>query len=354
MNSRFPVWFLSVAIGLTGLLCVSVGWNAWQSQHSHVFIQKQATRFEELRGTILRLDEVLTMSAQMAAATGEARWEQRYRQFELQLDAAIKEAIRLDPDPRVTGFAQQTDVANLKLVEMENRAFDFVRAGNMIAARAVLFSPAYEEQKQVYADGIRRLLAALTRRLDAANRTEASLARLSLAAAFVGLLLAVAVWVVVMRRLRCWGGELNVAVAERTAALAASELRYRRLFEAAKDGILILDAETGLIVDVNPFLIELLGFSHEEFLGKKVWELGFFKDIIANQDHFAELQAQEYIRYDDKPLETTDGRRIPVEFVSNVYQVNGHKVIQCNIRDISERKQAELALQGSPTKRCQI
>ena len=125
------------------------------------------------------------------------------------------------------------------------------------------------------------------------------------------------------------------------AALLASEVRYRRLFEAAKDGILLLDAETGMVVDVNPFLVQLLGFSHAEFLGKKIWELGFLKDVVASQANFAELQHQSYVRYEDLPLETKAGRQIEVEFVSNVYQVNHHAVIQCNIRDITERKQAE-------------
>jgi PAS domain S-box-containing protein len=123
--------------------------------------------------------------------------------------------------------------------------------------------------------------------------------------------------------------------------LRGSEVRYRRLFEAAKDGVLILDAETGMVVDVNPFLMQLLGLSKDAFLGKKIWELGFFKDIVANYDQFKELQEEEYIRYDDKPLETAEGRRIDVEFVSNVYEVNHHAVIQCNIRDISERKRTE-------------
>jgi PAS domain S-box-containing protein len=123
--------------------------------------------------------------------------------------------------------------------------------------------------------------------------------------------------------------------------LSASEIWYRRLFETAQDGILILDAETGMVVDMNPFLIEMLGYSHEAFLGKKVWELGFFKDIVANQDNFAELQQKGYIRYGDMPLETSDGRQIEVEFVSNLYLVNHQKVIQCNIRDITGRKQAE-------------
>ena len=123
--------------------------------------------------------------------------------------------------------------------------------------------------------------------------------------------------------------------------LSDSELRYRRLFESARDGILILDAETGMVVDVNHFLIEMLGFSREQFISKSIWELGFFKDIIANKASFVELQENKYICYEDKPLETIDRRRIEVEFVSYVYQVGNHQVIQCNIRDISDRKRIE-------------
>jgi len=129
--------------------------------------------------------------------------------------------------------------------------------------------------------------------------------------------------------------------------LEASEVRYRRLFESAKDGILILDCDTGIIVDVNPFLIELLGYSREHFIGKAVWELGPFKDIIPNRNKFLELQRHEYIRYDDLPLETIDGRLVNVEFVSNVYAEGNTRVIQCNIRDITERKEVLKALKES-------
>ncbi len=127
-------------------------------------------------------------------------------------------------------------------------------------------------------------------------------------------------------------------------SLKNSELRYRRLFESAQDGILILNAETGSISDVNPYLIAMLGYSREEFVEKKLWEVGAFKDIEASRSAFLALQKDEFIRYENLPLKTKDGRLVQVEFISNVYLVGDEKVIQCNIRDISDRKRAEAAL----------
>ena len=123
-----------------------------------------------------------------------------------------------------------------------------------------------------------------------------------------------------------------------------SEARYRRLFETSQDGILILDADTGLITDVNPFLEKLLGYPQQEFIGKQLWEIGLFKDIEESKKDFKELQANEYIRYDNLPLQTGDGQRIDVEFISSVYLVDHKRVIQCNIRDISDRRIAALKL----------
>jgi PAS domain S-box-containing protein len=71
-------------------------------------------------------------------------------------------------------------------------------------------------------------------------------------------------------------------------ALRATEIRYRRLFEAAQDGILLLNATTGQIEDVNPFLIRLLGYSYDEFLGKKLWEIGSFKDKALSKEAFGD------------------------------------------------------------------
>jgi PAS domain S-box-containing protein len=124
-------------------------------------------------------------------------------------------------------------------------------------------------------------------------------------------------------------------------ALRLSESRYRRLFETAQDGILLINAQTAQIEDANPFLMRLLDYTHAELLGKKLWEVGAFKDVAQSKDIFLDIQKNGYARYEDLPLKTKSGAGIDVEFVSNLYEVEGTKVIQCNIRDISERKAAE-------------
>ena len=126
-----------------------------------------------------------------------------------------------------------------------------------------------------------------------------------------------------------------------TKKLKESEIRYRRLFETAHDGILILNSKTGQITDVNPFLEKLLGYSKKEFLGKKLWEVGPFRNVKEAKESFKELQKKGYIRYDDLPLETKKGQSVEVEFVSNSYMAGDTFVMQCNIRDITERKKLE-------------
>ncbi|MFA5262731.1 MAG: ATP-binding protein [Opitutaceae bacterium] len=129
--------------------------------------------------------------------------------------------------------------------------------------------------------------------------------------------------------------------------LRNSEIRYRRLFEAAQDGILILDAKTSRIDDANPFVLNMLGYGLDEILGKQLWEIGFFRDRELSEEAFEKLQKEGYIRYENLPLKTKDGRPHEVEFVSNIYEVDRQKVIQCNIRDITDRKLLEAKLQQS-------
>jgi PAS domain S-box-containing protein len=124
-------------------------------------------------------------------------------------------------------------------------------------------------------------------------------------------------------------------------SIRSSEVRYRRLFETAQDAILILDADSGTVTDANPFISRLLGYTRAEFLGKELWEIGLFRDIEASRLAYDELKRTGYIRYDHLPLHTKDGRKAEVEFVSNVYDVDGETVIQCNIRDITDRSRLE-------------
>jgi PAS domain S-box-containing protein/putative nucleotidyltransferase with HDIG domain len=132
-----------------------------------------------------------------------------------------------------------------------------------------------------------------------------------------------------------------MSIKKNKMTLLESELRYRRLFEAAQDGILILDFDTGQIQDANPFVLSLLGFSREELIGKEIWEISSVLDKTIALKAFEIIKDKGYVRYENVPLKTKDGELIQVEFVSNSYYINGDKVIQCNIRDISNRKKLE-------------
>lgn len=132
--------------------------------------------------------------------------------------------------------------------------------------------------------------------------------------------------------------------------LLVSELRYRRLFETAQDGILLVDFDTGMILDVNPYLINMLGYSKEDFLEKHLWEVGVFKDVAASKENFLTLQEKRYVRFEDLPLESKTGNKVDVEFVANAYQVNGTTIIQCNIRNISDRVKIEKLVDETKTR----
>jgi two-component system, sensor histidine kinase and response regulator len=201
-SSRFPTELFAVTLALTLTTFGWVVWNAYASYRDAGAQRTRDLRVGELRGVILRLDEVLTGSARMAAATGDVRWEARYRQFEPELDAAIKETMAAVPGDTAIAGSAETDAANAKLVAMENRAFALVRDRRAEDARAVLFAPAYEEQKAVYADGMTAMLADVRARADRSVRLAKERALLSTAGAAVLLALSFGAWVVVILSLR--------------------------------------------------------------------------------------------------------------------------------------------------------
>lgn len=197
----FPLRTLLVALVFTTLLLSALGWHLWNSYNALQDAQQRNLRLQELTGVIAQLDEVLTMSARMAAATGDLSWEDRYLDFEPKLDAAIKEAERLAPDVYGSDAASQTDVANIKLVNMEHRSFDLVRAGDRDAAALLLFSSEYDAQKEIYSDGNQRLAQSLKANGEAALATAQR--GLVIATLAVGVPLLCSIWLpalVVMNR----------------------------------------------------------------------------------------------------------------------------------------------------------
>lgn len=146
----------------------------------------------------------------------------------------------------------------------------------------------------------------------------------------------------VRRKLAVTAKQLAVTAKEKeevSSKLLTSEKRYRNLFETSKDGILLIDSETEKIINANPHLLGVLGYSLSEIIGKKFWEIGTFRDIEAAKALFKELQTKGSVRYENLPLLTKAGIEIEVEFVSSLYAVGKVKTIQCNIRDITKRKE---------------
>ncbi len=206
---RSPVLFLAAVVLLNCMALLWMGWRAHHYDDSSRVAYERTRRSEELRGIIVYLDEVLTMSARMAAATGDSQWEERYRNYEPKLDAAIKEAIELIPEGHSAKAAAKTDVANIKLVEMENRAFDLVRQGRTDEANVVLFSELYETQKQIYAAGMTEFDAALSDISRAAWKQHRRHVFLEITVGASPIPLMVVGWIVVFRVTRKWEATLK-------------------------------------------------------------------------------------------------------------------------------------------------
>ncbi len=121
-------------------------------------------------------------------------------------------------------------------------------------------------------------------------------------------------------------------------SLSVSEARYRQLFEAVQEGILIMDAETGLITDVNPYLTTLTGYARTHFVDRCIWDITLLKGIVPDCEHFAALQKQNYVRTEHRQVPTANNRMIAVEFISNVHQVGSKRFMQCNIRRLGKEE----------------
>jgi PAS domain S-box-containing protein len=269
-------------------------------------------RLTALSGVIIHLDEVLTMSARMAATTGDSAWETRYHEYEPKLDDAIREARGL-AEVLKNEDVTATDAANAKLVEMEERAFALVRDGRKEDARSILFGSDYEEQKSIYARGMSRLKARL--KLDV-DRAMTDVGDRLLAQTIVIILLAPLLIVtsfLSLRRVGQWRAamiDLNARVVERTEKLTQSEERFRQLVEHVDGVFWMQNLDRSRVIYVSPAYETIWGRTCESLIADPgSWTRAIPEDSRADFDaRIGKASAGEGV-VAEYPIDRPDGTR---------------------------------------------
>ena len=319
-------------------------------------------RVTQLSGIIVHLDEVLTMSARMGAATGDIRWEKRYRKYETELEEAIKEAISMVPEAYEDKAANQTDKANVKLVSMENQAFALARRGKKREARKILFSPDYETQKIIYAKGMQHFTDSLRIKLDAESLELQRKMLHFFVVFFILLPLLIISWIRVIKLIKMWqetllknnhqlvqqsqelkslNSTLDQRVIERTKALQDSESKMRAVFENAGGGIFVLNAETGTILDCNYHAEQLLGCPRQEIIGLNESALISTVEGEKHRTLFRNHAHDDMKTGFDTEIQRKNGKKVPVWVSMKPMKIGNQNHIIGLLMDMTEKKEME-------------
>jgi two-component system CheB/CheR fusion protein len=140
---------------------------------------------------------------------------------------------------------------------------------------------------------------------------------------------------------------LLLAIEDVTERKEAAEIQFRRLFESAKDGFIVIDGKTGQVIDVNPFFLELTRYSRQDIVGQAFWEIPPFRKAEEGRRLVPETTEHGVTQYDAVNLQAQDGRQLIVAMMANRYRVKEQSFIQVNIRDVTQRRQVEDDLRRS-------
>jgi PAS domain S-box-containing protein len=338
--SRLVIKGFVLAFLFTIIILGSLAWYTWRSNRHLKALEAKHFRLLELSGQIIHIDEVLTMSAQMAAHSGELEWEDRYRIYEPQLDKAIKEVIELSPEKFMSDAISQTDVANIKLVAMENSAFDLVRQGEHETAKELLHSPEYIKQKQIYSNGINKIANEIGNREKNRLTKEQQIAFTIIIFLFIAMPLVAFIWLAALLILRRY-----IVERKRTEfTLRMSE----QCFSAIADHSYFWEIwvnPAGRPVWTNPAAQRLTGYSIKELMAMS----DFPEPLICEQDR------QRMDKAFNLALEGNTGNEVQFRLIrkegSIIWAEASWKPIydkenafigyRASIRDITDRKRAE-------------
>jgi len=269
ISQNLPRRIFIIVLTLTSFLLALLGRFSWQSYHQWQVTATKIIKLQELIATIRTSDEILTMSARMAAATGDSRWEERYLESEPELAEAIGEAMKILPDPVLIAALSKTGEANIALVAMEKNSFELLRRRQSALAGALLTSEEYEKQKLIYGDGISEALAYIGAYIDGTLETQQRRALSSFLSALAVILISVGAWILVLRISRQYLSDRNGIEEE----LRQSRIFLDTIFDNLPVIIVIKETEGLRYTGVNRAVEDILGYSRENLLGRDDYTL---------------------------------------------------------------------------------
>ncbi len=343
---------LLVAAGCA-VLWLGLQFDALSEEFHHFW--SHDSRLIVLAGEIVHLDEVLTMSARMAAATGDPAWEVRYRRIEPQLDAAFQEGLRLEPKG-VGDFIALTDAANRRLVALEKNAFERVRAGDRTAAADILAGAEYERLKLAYAEGARELASTLDAHATFVRQTLRRRVAMVFAALAVALLVPAFFLIALLRtnqqRAQAEEGERRATeLTRQAAATRTAEERFRVLFESSRDAIMTIEPPFWQFTSCNRACVELFG-GRDEARFLSLGPLDVSPELQPDGRKSAEKAPetiakalQDGSNYFEWTHKRADGEVFPTTVLMTRVQIDDKCFVQATVRDITAEKESSRKLQ---------